>query len=72
MVQTHHLWRGSVDGSSHGINLSRRDSIGGISEAFIPSAAALAVFLIAYTCKGGAALAAFQRLTHLVGWRRWR
>ena len=63
MVQTNALWRGGVDGSSHGINLKRRDGIGGISETFTPSSAALAVFLIAYTCKGGAALAAFQRHT---------
>ena len=46
---------------------------GGISETYTPSGAtALAVVLIAYTCKGAAALAEVQRLTPLVARRRWR
>ena len=53
-------------GCSHFIDLLMRDII---SEAYSPSgAAALAVVLISYTCKGAAAI---QKLTPLVAWRRW-
>ena len=44
-----------------------------MSETYTPSGAtALAVVLIAYTCKGAAALADVQRLTSLVARRHWR